>query len=115
LNLLHELPGSRKIAVLGDMLELGSEEEPGHRRVGKRAAAVLDVLIAYGPRAKTMADEARRSGLSGEQVFEPQGHEEIIALLHKHLRPGDDVLVKGSLAMGMAAVVRGIRAKGSGN
>jgi UDP-N-acetylmuramoyl-tripeptide--D-alanyl-D-alanine ligase len=115
LNLLHELPGSRKIAVLGDMLELGSEEEPGHRRVGKRAAAVLDVLIAYGPRAKTMADEARRCGLSGEQVFEPQGHEEIIALLHKHLRPGDDVLVKGSLAMGMAAVVRGIRAKGSGN
>ena len=49
LNLLKELPGRRKIGVLGDMLELGSEERPGHERVGNRAAAVLDLLIAFGP------------------------------------------------------------------
>ena len=48
LNLLKELPGQRKIAVLGDMLELGSEEENGHRRVGHRAGLVLDRLITFG-------------------------------------------------------------------
>jgi UDP-N-acetylmuramoyl-tripeptide--D-alanyl-D-alanine ligase len=112
LNLLRELPGRRKIAVLGDMLELGSEEEPGHRRVGNRAAAVLDLLVVYGPRSKSAADQARRAGLSPEQVIEAKTHEEIVSLLRARLRPGDDVLVKGSLAMDMSAVVRGIRAEG---
>ena len=114
LNLLRELPGRRKIAVLGDMLELGSEEEPGHRRVGIRAAGVVDLLFAYGPRSRTTAEEARRAGLSSGQVFEPESLDEIVALLRAQLRPGDDVLVKGSLAMGMSAVVRGIRAEGEG-
>jgi UDP-N-acetylmuramoyl-tripeptide--D-alanyl-D-alanine ligase len=112
LNLLRELPGRRKIAVLGDMLELGSEEAPSHRRVGNRAAAVLDMLVVYGQRSKITADEARRSGLAPEQVFEANSHDEIVERLREQLRPGDDVLVKGSLAMGMSAVVRGIRAEG---
>lgn len=114
LNLLRELPGRRKIAVLGDMLELGSEEEPGHRRVGNRAAKVVDLLVAYGPRSRTTADEARRAGLSADKVFEPATLDEIVDLLRTQLRPGDDVLVKGSLAMGMAGVVREIRAEGEG-
>jgi len=112
LNLLRELPGQRKVAVLGDMLELGSEEQPGHRRVGNRAAAVVDLLVVYGPRSRTTADEARHAGLAAERVYEAETHEEIVERLRRWLRPGDDVLVKGSLAMGMDAVVRGIRAKG---
>jgi UDP-N-acetylmuramoyl-tripeptide--D-alanyl-D-alanine ligase len=112
LNLLLELPGRRKVAVLGDMLELGSEEEPGHRRVGNRAALVVDRLFTLGPRSKATADEARRSGLRSDQVHEAQTHAEIVDQLRAWLRPGDDVLVKGSLAMGMNAVVRGIRAQG---
>jgi UDP-N-acetylmuramyl pentapeptide synthase len=47
-------------------------------------------------------------------VFESTSHDEIIDLLRTRLRPDDDVLVKGSLAMGMSAVVRGIRAQGEG-
>jgi UDP-N-acetylmuramoyl-tripeptide--D-alanyl-D-alanine ligase len=112
LNLLKELPGKRKIAVLGDMLELGSEEEPGHRRVGSRAALVLDRLITFGERSKITADEARRAGLRADQVVQAESHEEIVEQLTSWLRPGDDVLVKGSLAMGMSAVVRGIRGQG---
>lgn len=112
LNLLRELPGRRKIAVLGDMLELGSAEEASHRRVGNRAAAILDLLIVYGPRSKTTAAEARASGLAPDRVFEADSHEQIVERLREQLRPGDDVLVKGSLAMGMSAVVRGIRAQG---
>jgi UDP-N-acetylmuramoyl-tripeptide--D-alanyl-D-alanine ligase len=110
LDLLRELPGQRKIGVLGDMLELGSEEESSHLRVGARAAEVLDLLIVYGPRSKTTADEARRRGLGREQVIEAGSHADIIERLRAALGPGDDVLVKGSLAMGMSAVVRGIRA-----
>jgi UDP-N-acetylmuramoyl-tripeptide--D-alanyl-D-alanine ligase len=114
LNLLRELPGRRKIAVLGDMLELGREAEPGHRRVGNRAAAVVDLLIAYGPLSKITAEEARRAGLNSHQVLEPANIEEIVELLRSRLRPGDDVLVKGSLAMDMSSVVRAIRAEGEG-
>jgi UDP-N-acetylmuramoyl-tripeptide--D-alanyl-D-alanine ligase len=114
LNLLKELPGKRKIGVLGDMLELGSEEEPGHWRVGTRAAHVVDLLITYGPRSKTTAAAARVAGLRPEQVLEASTLDEILDYLSQRLRPDDDVLVKGSLAMGMSAVVRGIRAPGEG-
>lgn len=116
LNVLSELPGSRKVAVLGDMLELGSEEEPGHRRVGQRAADVADVLITYGERSHTLAEVARTAGgkLRADAVIEGDSHEAIVERLKSELRPGDDVLVKGSLAMGMSAVVRGIRAGGEG-
>jgi UDP-N-acetylmuramoyl-tripeptide--D-alanyl-D-alanine ligase len=112
LNLLQELPGQRKIAVLGDMLELGSEEENGHRRVGHRAGLVLDRLITFGERSKITADEARHAGLSGEQVLEASSHQEIVDRLRSWLGPGDDVLVKGSLAMDMGTVMRGISAHG---
>ncbi|MBI2756516.1 MAG: UDP-N-acetylmuramoyl-tripeptide--D-alanyl-D-alanine ligase [Chloroflexi bacterium] len=114
LNLLRELPGRRKIAVLGDMLELGSEEEPGHRRVGNRAAAVVSLLVTYGERSKHMAAEARTSGLRPEQVVEAASVAEIVDLLNRRLRPGDDVLVKGSRAMGLDEVARAIRAQGEG-
>ncbi|MBV9170849.1 MAG: UDP-N-acetylmuramoyl-tripeptide--D-alanyl-D-alanine ligase, partial [Chloroflexi bacterium] len=70
LNLLRELPGRRKVAVLGDMLELGSETERAHRRVGNRAAAVLDLLVVYGPNSAVTAMEARSAGLSADRVYE---------------------------------------------
>jgi UDP-N-acetylmuramoyl-tripeptide--D-alanyl-D-alanine ligase len=94
------------------MLELGSEEVASHQRVGNRAAAVVDLLVVYGPRSATTAREAVRAGLRPEQVVEAGSHAEIVGLLRSQLRPGDDVLVKGSLAMGMGEVVRGIRAEG---
>ncbi len=114
LNLLRELPGRRKIAVLGDMLELGAEEVPGHRRVGTRAALVLDLLITYGERSRLTADEARTAGLRPDQVVEAGSLEQIVDLLSRRLRPGDDVLVKGSRAMGLDVVAQAIRAEGEG-
>ena len=55
LNLLSEVEGQRKIAVLGDMLELGPYERQGHEMVGLRAAQVANVLITFGPRAPPYA------------------------------------------------------------
>lgn len=109
LNLLAELPGRRKIAVLGDMLELGSEEVNGHRLVGNRAALVVDVLITVGERASIIAEEARASGLKADHVFSYARAEDVIEPLRDRLRPGDDVLVKGSHAMGLESVVRALR------
>lgn len=91
LNLLAELEG-RKIAVLGDMLELGSYEETGHRIVGRRAGEVVDVLIAVGPRAKLIAQEA-----GGQpQVTAVETNAQASEILGRILAPGDVVLVKGS-------------------
>jgi UDP-N-acetylmuramyl pentapeptide synthase len=80
--------------------------------VGNRAAAVLDLLVVYGPRSRITADEARRAGLTPDQVLESNSQAEIVDFLRSRLRPGDDVLVKGSLAMGMYSVVEAIRADG---
>jgi UDP-N-acetylmuramoyl-tripeptide--D-alanyl-D-alanine ligase len=96
LNLLDDLAGSRKIAVLGDMLELGSFEEEGHRRVGCRAAAVVDLLIVIGTRARWIAAEARSCGLDPAAVLELENNQAAAAYLAKNLQAKDVVLIKGS-------------------
>ena len=110
LNVLRDLPGERKIAVLGDMLELGSQEEASHRRVGRHAAGVVDLLVLYGPRSAATMDEALQAGMR-DRVMRFNEREQIVEFLRDELGPQHDVLVKGSLAMGMASVVRGIRAE----
>jgi UDP-N-acetylmuramyl pentapeptide synthase len=82
--------------------------------VGERAARVLDRLITFGSRSTTTANAARATGLDADRMVHAETHDEIVDHLRKWLQPGDDVLVKGSLAMGMSAVVRGIRVQGEG-
>lgn len=104
LNLLSELEG-RRLAVLGDMLELGSYEEAGHRMVGARAAAVADEVVAVGPRARWIAEEAVRAGLPASHVSHVETVEAAIERLRSRLGHGDIVLVKGSRGMRMDRVV----------
>jgi len=104
LNLLQEMDG-RRIAILGDMLELGAEEETGHRLVGARAAETSDVLIAVGPRARWIAAEARAQGMAGDRVHPVDSAEEAIALAREIIQPGDFILIKGSRAMRMDEIV----------
>jgi UDP-N-acetylmuramoyl-tripeptide--D-alanyl-D-alanine ligase len=111
LNLLADLSG-RKIAVLGDMLGLGKLEATEHRKVGNRAASVVDSLVTVGERARLMADEARRMGLSGGATFEAATNEEAIDHLRRRLRPGDNVLVKGARELGMDTIVQALRLEG---
>ncbi len=108
LNLLSELEG-RKVAVLGDMRELGSYTEEGHRRVGRRAADVADLVVAVGDLGKTIGDEALDAGRDRESVFVAQTNSEAIQHLKGILRPGDCVLVKGSRGMRMEEIVEAIR------
>jgi UDP-N-acetylmuramoyl-tripeptide--D-alanyl-D-alanine ligase len=103
LNLLADLPApnGRRIAVLGDMLELGSYEEEGHRKVGVRAADVVDLLITVGQRARLIADEAVAAGIARAKVLALDTAETALVELRSIMGPGDVVLVKGSRAARM--------------
>ncbi|MEK9194935.1 MAG: UDP-N-acetylmuramoyl-tripeptide--D-alanyl-D-alanine ligase, partial [Patescibacteria group bacterium] len=63
LDTLAELPGKRKIAVLGDMLEIGTYTEAAHRSIGDKVAQCADMLVTVGSRAKFIADEAMTRGM----------------------------------------------------
>jgi len=109
LNLLADLDG-RRVAILGDMLELGSYEEVGHRKVGARAAEVVDRLITVGKRARWIAEEAMAVGLAPEHVIQVDTPEEAAEQARAWLQPGDILLVKASRAMALERVVDALRA-----
>jgi UDP-N-acetylmuramoyl-tripeptide--D-alanyl-D-alanine ligase len=104
LNLLAELDG-RRIAVLGDMLELGSVEEKSHRLVGRRAADVADILVAVGPRARIMAEEAQQIGMDAGRIIWVSETPQAIPVLEELIGDNDMILIKGSLGMGMDRIV----------
>lgn len=107
LNLLEDMVvgDGRRVAVLGDMMELGSQEEEGHRLVGARAADVADFLLTVGQRARWTAHEARAAGQPAGSVRAVESAAEAIAVLRSVIGPGDVVLVKGSRAAHMDDVV----------
>ena len=98
LETLKLVRGTRKIAVLGDMRELGALSIKGHQEVGKYAAGVADVLITVGIESKVLAEAAREAGMPKEGVRE-YGYgsaEKVGKELAREVRPGDIVLIKGS-------------------
>ena len=100
LNLLDEMDG-RKLAVLGDMLELGPYEKQGHELVGMRTAQVAKTLITLGPRGHMIAEAARRAGMRSTNILEFEEAEPIVDWLNKHLTSTDAVLIKGSHGLRM--------------
>lgn len=105
LNLLSELEGKRRIAVLGDMLELGPYERQGHEMVGLRAAQVADILVTLGPRAHIYAEAARRTGTKTPRIFEFEDSAAVIDWLKKNLASGDTALLKGSHGLRMDRII----------
>ena len=107
LDLLAELPpgraGGRRIALLGEMRELGAAEEEGHRQVGQRAAACADLILVVGERARPLYEAARAAG-PAEARFLASAHE-AAPILRDELQPGDYLLVKASRAVALESVV----------
>ncbi len=110
LNLLEELDG-RKVAVLGDMLELGIYEQEGHEMVGVRAAQVVDLLITVGERAKMIASAAELAGFPQDANLMMTDVPQVIDYLKDHLEQGDVVLVKGSHGMRMERIVTALESR----
>ncbi|MEK7275807.1 MAG: UDP-N-acetylmuramoyl-tripeptide--D-alanyl-D-alanine ligase [Chloroflexota bacterium] len=108
LNLLKEMDARRRVAVLGDMLELGEFQEAAHRRVGQRAADVADQLIVIGKLAAIIADEAQASGLRANRIVKLDDRDSAQAYLRENLRAGDVVLVKGSHGMRLDKMVNAL-------
>lgn len=104
LNLLDELDG-RKVAVLGDMLELGQYEKRGHEMVGVRAAEVADELIVVGERARMISVAAENAGMPADTIIELDDVLDVIEFLKDRLQSRDVVLVKGSHGMKMDRIV----------
>lgn len=113
LQSLGRLPAARKIAVLGDMLELGPRGEDFHRQAGETVARTgWDILVAVGRLAAEMARAAVAAGMREEAVLHFDNAEAASAALPALLRPGDLVLVKGSHAMRMERIVARLRSEG---
>lgn len=90
LDALAAIEGGRRIAVLGEMLELGEDSETEHRAVGKYAASRADVVVAVGEAARLIADGA------GERVVAVADNGAAVDWLRRQLAAGDVVLVKAS-------------------
>lgn len=99
----------KRIAVLGDMAELGSLTEVAHFRIGEQVARLpIDVLVTVGPRAERIAQGARAEGMPSAQVRPCAEVPEAVEVLDDLVSKGDVVLVKASRVMGLEAIAEGI-------
>jgi UDP-N-acetylmuramoyl-tripeptide--D-alanyl-D-alanine ligase len=105
LETLEFLPGTRRIAVLGDMLELGPDEERWHREAGAQVIGRADVLVCVGPRARWIGEGAIRAGFPAASVSYVGSSEEAAQALRDLLSAGDAVLFKASRGIGLDRAV----------
>jgi UDP-N-acetylmuramoyl-tripeptide--D-alanyl-D-alanine ligase len=105
LETLASLPARRRIAVLGDMLELGPEEDRWHRETGAAVAGRADLLVCVGPKARLLGEGAVAAGLSESAVRSVASAEEAAQALAGVLASGDAALFKASRAIGLERAV----------
>jgi alanine racemase len=113
LETLADIPARQRIAVLGDMPELGEGEETWHREVGRRAYQVADLVITVGERARWIAEEAQAIGLASDQVLITYTIADALQHLRKVLMPGDAVLIKGASNLRLEQITRALMAEPS--
>lgn len=109
LKTISAMKGERKIAILGDMRELGEYSIPTHREVGQVAADLgIDMLITVGELGKQIAHGARDWGFKNP-IREFESSDEVASVIRQEIKPGDVVLVKGSRAMEMERIVEALK------
>ena len=115
LDILEKFPcEGRKIAALGDMLELGDKTEEGHQKVGQEAAKVVDMLFVVGERSIFTADAAIKNGFNKENIFRFSNSEDAAISIQKHIKENDLILIKGSRGIRMEKITREIMAHPDG-
>ena len=100
--------GGKKIAILGDMMELGKYAADEHRKVGKEAASVVSDLITVGMRSRMTAEEALKNGMPSESVRSFDKADEVAGYVGPMIKSGDVILVKGSQSIRMEKVVKAL-------
>ena len=115
LQALHTLKSlenvTRKIAILGDMMELGHYSSESHKEIGQVAATSCDILVAVGVRSRKVAEAALDSGLSEKKVYQFDDSKEAGEFIQNFIEKGDVILVKGSQSMRMERTVKEIMAE----
>jgi UDP-N-acetylmuramoyl-tripeptide--D-alanyl-D-alanine ligase len=108
LDVLRLMPATRRIAVLGDMLELGDFAQQEHEGLAPAVALAADLLYACGPFTRSLFDRVPMA----VQAHHANTAEELAPVVAAAVRPGDAVLVKGSLGSRMRVVVRALETAG---
>lgn len=98
--------GGRRIALLGDMLELGDIAQQAHRDLGAEVAGHADLLFALGPLSTCLSEGARQAGLAQAHAFEDRNA--LVHALQTCIRPGDVLLAKGSRGIAIEQVVKAL-------
>ena len=113
LETLKSIPTSgRRVAFLGDMLELGEKASDFHLEVGRKAArSGVDMLVLVGELAARIGQGARESGMSPDRIMTFERNEQVTHFLLENLRDEDLLLVKGSRKMKTEEVVAGLKAQ----
>ena len=96
---------TRRVAILGDMFEMGEFAEFGHRQVGKAALGNVDVVISIGEDSKFIIKELKENNMSSENLYYFATKEEAIENLDKIIKENDTILVKASRGMHLEKVV----------
>lgn len=99
----------RRVAVLGDMLELGEDEAKFHYEIGRKVASSADVLVTVGPLSRQMAAGAKDAGMKASAVVELEDCDAAIVAVASLQRPGDSILVKGSRGMRLDRLASALR------
>ncbi len=107
----QEIPAKRKIAVLGDMLELGKYTIEEHKKLGRLLKDIADFIFLIGPRCKFAGEEARVIGVSPKNIFEFSSSEEAKKKVQEIIKEGDLILIKGSQFMRMEKITEEIMAE----
>jgi UDP-N-acetylmuramoyl-tripeptide--D-alanyl-D-alanine ligase len=109
LNVLGKIKCRRKIAVLGDMLELGDQGEKEHRQVGEKLFALnVDIFIAVGENMQYAIAQMKKNGFPVEKIFHFNDPSVAAETIEKNICVGDLILVKGSQGMRMEKIVEKI-------
>ncbi len=112
LQTLRELKGvQRKVAILGDMMELGQFSIKEHERIGRLAAASCDLLITMGVRARGFAEGALENSMSEKSILQYDDTESIRREIESLIKQGDAILVKGSQSIRGERIVEEIMAE----
>jgi len=96
----------RRVAIVGDMLELGEYALKAHEAMGSVAHRCVDILVTIGPRARFIAKGALKNGMTKDEVFSFETTQEAEKEIEGIIREGDLILVKGSRAMGLEGIVK---------
>ena len=109
LEYLGEIKAKRKIAVLGDMLELGNFSKELHEKVGEEVAKNnIDMLVVVGEEAKHIVSKALEKGLDNNRIYICKNNEEAIKIIKKISKPEDAILLKASNAMNFQEIFNSI-------